>query len=508
MNKKFSTFNKKYTECTKSELDRKKKLKLEKTAEMYKKLIALKEKINKHKYLCSQSRSEVNKLAEEFISKHNTINTDTVLGRRMNKYNIKMDKDNLISHLLACKEDEKKIITLVNNLYSLEEIKQDNFSENLPLDLDFNEEDSNLFDNNPSLNYYFLEQEIKPDTLSYNELLDYAYRKLLRHNGPIIYNIDNIFERIDSVEVDTTGSTSIRTDICLISEQLKYSLKKGKYDKNLLKPSKNNENSFYVVIFNILKTKDLKTNKVKYNLIYNYIQYNMVFIDLFYFYIKIQHMATVLPVNPYDYKLGSSYYFCIDNNLMTKEKFNILSTIPDENKPRYYKSFNSIDLYKLIGNGELKNMNYSTMSAIINNLFNNNPWENVLYCLRYDRDKINKVKNLKKKEELESNEKLQIINLLSRFIFVVSDLKDFQDTLKNEYPEFKSLNTGSQKFRGSISYLSNILNRLDKDFRDSMYCHNLHHYENKALRKDKFSFKNIHINLGYVRWYSTIRNVY
>lgn len=102
-----------------------------------------------------------------------------------------------------------------------------------------------------------------------------------------------------------------------------------------------------------------------------------------------------------------------------------------------------------------------------------------------------------------------IYNHTSRFIYIVSDLKGFTDDLLkiNAFRDIKSVNSGSQKFRGSTSYLNNILSRLDKDFRDSMYNHNLRFLGKNALKKSKFSFKNVHMNLGYSRWYSTTSNI-
>jgi hypothetical protein len=100
-----------------------------------------------------------------------------------------------------------------------------------------------------------------------------------------------------------------------------------------------------------------------------------------------------------------------------------------------------------------------------------------------------------------------VYNPLSRFIFVVSDLNDLTHTIQNKSEEFKSVNSGSQKFRGSTSYLNNILSRLDKDFRDSMFKHNLlYHGGEKCLNKSKFSYKNINMNLGSARFYSTIHS--
>ena len=63
------------------------------------------------------------------------------------------------------------------------------------------------------------------------------------------------------------------------------------------------------------------------------------------------------------------------------------------------------------------------------------------------------------------------------------------------------INKGPQKWRGQISGLSYRLSCLDIDFRKSFY--NQYHslmsgYSN--IPKNKFSYNNIHMNLGGVRW--------
>jgi hypothetical protein len=138
------------------------------------------------------------------------------------------------------------------------------------------------------------------------------------------------------------------------------------------------------------------------------------------------------------------------------------------------------------------------MSDMINSLFNKQ-YTPLLDTLDKISGQVNNEKIIKEFISIKRGEKYVIFNPLSHFIFVVSDLNDLTHTIKNEYEELKSVNTGSQKFRGSTSYLNNILSRLDKDFRDSMFNHNLKYYGQKSLRKTKFSYKNIHNNLGYAR---------
>lgn len=97
-----------------------------------------------------------------------------------------------------------------------------------------------------------------------------------------------------------------------------------------------------------------------------------------------------------------------------------------------------------------------------------------------------------------------------RFIFIVSDLKDFTDQVKTIDGE---VNLGPQKERGSGSYLSDTLSNIDRGFRNSMFNHNRVYIDNMVhdrdtryksyLPKSCFSFKNIHMNMGNVRFYSS-----
>lgn len=129
------------------------------------------------------------------------------------------------------------------------------------------------------------------------------------------------------------------------------------------------------------------------------------------------------------------------------------------------------------------------------------------------KDEINMIKTLnndspieKLKEYLPSLSKEHIHNYLARFIFIVSDLDNFKNSLKNAID--MEVNQGPQKDRGDGNYISYILSRIDKGFRDSMYNHNRIFLEyrcspeykyDRYIPKSCFSYKNIHMNLGKVR---------
>lgn len=167
-------------------------------------------------------------------------------------------------------------------------------------------------------------------------------------------------------------------------------------------------------------------------------------------------------------------------------------------KDRNDKAFNFIDMFKLTVKNKLLCTDFNSMSAMIKHL-SSYRMDLLLLGLDHIVQGVNKKKMLEEMIRMTTVERFEAFNLLSRFIFVVSDLNDLILTIKKQDQRLKSVNAGSQKFRGSTSYINNILCLLDNDFRDSMYNHNLKFFGKNSLSKSKFSYKNIHVNLGYAR---------
>ena len=100
-------------------------------------------------------------------------------------------------------------------------------------------------------------------------------------------------------------------------------------------------------------------------------------------------------------------------------------------------------------------------------------------------------------------------NLLDRFVFIVDNLNSLVSTLKqNNYV----VNGGPQAWRAQSDSLMNKISVIDNHFRESLDRHNKYHYgignidSNKIIPASKFSYRNIHINLGNVRYYTTKTN--
>ena len=97
-------------------------------------------------------------------------------------------------------------------------------------------------------------------------------------------------------------------------------------------------------------------------------------------------------------------------------------------------------------------------------------------------------------------------NIINGCLFVVKDLNQF---IHNLTGKGLSVNCGPQSQRGQVNSITNFLSCLDQDFRRVLYNHNnyhvrLGHIDRKyLLTRDKFSFKNIHQNIGCVHYYST-----
>jgi hypothetical protein len=85
-------------------------------------------------------------------------------------------------------------------------------------------------------------------------------------------------------------------------------------------------------------------------------------------------------------------------------------------------------------------------------------------------------------------------NIIFNFVFLIKDLDSLLNNLKH-----LNVNEGPQKDRGKCNFLNSNLIHIDNAFRNSMYLHsNL--ICKSILTPSHFDFKNIHMNLGNVRW--------
>jgi hypothetical protein len=143
--------------------------------------------------------------------------------------------------------------------------------------------------------------------------------------------------------------------------------------------------------------------------------------------------------------------------------------------------------------GKLHGFKLSGMVEIIKMLYTREEKKLIDYLFNVERQS-NKIEiDLTRYDKAEYH----VHNLLSKFIFVVSDLNAFLDQIKKLD---LVVNQGPQKLRGRLSIVNNIISSFDKGFRDSLYLHNrqfkgVHPY----IPRHKFTFNNIHVNTGNVR---------
>jgi len=143
---------------------------------------------------------------------------------------------------------------------------------------------------------------------------------------------------------------------------------------------------------------------------------------------------------------------------------------------------------------------YEKMTNLLDNSFNKNYYEysKILYNTLCPNTFTNK--------RIFFNKNIELTSPFNRLLFVVNDKKTL---LKNISNKGYILTQGPQAWRGQINSMNSFLNYLDVDYRNSLYNHSIMHYSkgnldnswnDETLTKKHFSFRNIHQNLGNVRW--------
>ena len=294
-----------------------------------------------------------------------------------------------------------------------------------------------------------------------------------------------------------TYKNVLSTGLYLINPNLHEFLQGGssnRYDGRFMA---RNINGKYLVLIRVLNNKDCKT------IIYNYIFYPDIFNPaLLYFLLEKKDFR-----NSTLYSEWGDYLTIMNHSEYTKDRLCLNEKSEYFIKWLDYKGLysdieikNYVDLYLLINvltyvadydiTCDLIDLaikkNYKDFSAKI---FNHKDIYNPLNrTFRFNIDNINEKEN---------------INIINGCLFVVDNLNEFINKIKNRG---YIINAGPQKWRGQVNSMSNFLTCLDIDFRYSLYKHNQYHVINNgldvkySLTKSKFSYRNIHQNIGGVRW--------
>lgn len=144
--------------------------------------------------------------------------------------------------------------------------------------------------------------------------------------------------------------------------------------------------------------------------------------------------------------------------------------------------------------------NYEKMTYLLDNSFNKNYYQ--YSKIIYNTICPDKFTNKK----IYFNNDVKLANPFNKLLFVV---KDKETLLKNISDKGYNVNQGSQQWRGQINSINSFLNYLDVDYRKSLYNHSKLHYskgnidkswKDEILTKEHFTFRNIHQNIGNVKW--------
>lgn len=144
--------------------------------------------------------------------------------------------------------------------------------------------------------------------------------------------------------------------------------------------------------------------------------------------------------------------------------------------------------------------NYEKMSSLLDNSYSKNYYE--YSKIIYDNICSNKFTDNK----IFSNSDVKLTNPFNKLLFVVQDKEAL---LKNISDKGYDINQGPQQWRGQINSINSFLNYVDTDYRKSLYNHSILHYskgnidkswKDEILTKKHFTFRNIHQNLGNIRW--------
>lgn len=272
------------------------------------------------------------------------------------------------------------------------------------------------------------------------------------------------------------------------SDKFQHMLYNGSEKVHSSRDINKTDKGLYMVMFNKLYIKDEEV------LIYNYVKYNPCFGGPLLSYIFECHKGYMRNGMWKDIDLK---LFCINKEII--DGINSKWIIDDYNEDNLKVNLENLffDNLSIVETLYLGN----ECKPLVKNL---EEMKNLLYMtynkeLKYrDLFYTNFIKDIIKKNFITglSNNKNKHENVLFNVVYIVDDLSSFINKLG-----FLKINSGPQKWRGQINSLSSTLAVIDEGFRSSMYQYTL----NKGytgLNRSHFSFKNIHMNLGSVRWYS------
>ena len=297
---------------------------------------------------------------------------------------------------------------------------------------------------------------------------------------------------------------------CLITPELERFLDN---DDNMSRGIGKTSDGIYLIGIRVL-------NKEQKKLVYSYIYYDILFRDTLIYYLMSRNEC----INTMSREWGD-YLVLLDNSLANftdyhpldlntgKTRDNIYrfyekTSLANYIKIKYERINRSINKYKLLYLyliSMIKKLiyigDYSEMSKLINLLYNNNYNETLKIILCTETILWDEIENIDEHEQIDK--------IFYNCIFMVKNLNRFKDNIKSNGFE---INEGPKRFRGQVNNINSFLSTLDMDYRNNLYEHYHYHTVDKklgyTLDRSKFSFRNIHMNKGNIRWFSTTARKY
>lgn len=296
-------------------------------------------------------------------------------------------------------------------------------------------------------------------------------------------------------------STPIKEKECndfhmLFHSEMINKLKSGWYtdnEENRLRYKKNEW--LYLVNFNILY-KNINGKKTPDTLIYSYYKYNPIFS-----YPLVRYLEEITVMDALFMNVNTTI-FNIDNSMRDFSRWDRESSSEFymHNSDYFYgkNNRNKLNLIESIASMSYGGPMYSSienLSQVIRYLFEGD----VIKVWKYSRKFFLDVMGFNveyKKGNISLNIRKSNVNAIFNFVFLVKDLDRLKELLKD-----LKVNEGPQKNRGLCDLSKANLTRNDMGFRKSLYlsCDTLR----TGLKKRDFSYKNVHMNLGDVRYFST-----
>lgn len=323
----------------------------------------------------------------------------------------------------------------------------------------------------------------------------------------VLNEYDNYIDTFESIELEN-NSNCLDEDRYLISPELHNTLVNGynklnksygsiKTDRTVRKDDK----GLYLVVFKLLKGTD--------TIVYKYINYPNILRDCLFNYVMRESGSLMIHNKT---TLGVDYLYVIDNNFYSSLNYDIKQSVESFRRTHVFRGRgiyprNFVDLIKVLLQGCPIFYSLDEICKFIILASERKYYELITLMLKiynlYQEDK----KGLEVLRYKFSANNLVNYNFLSRVIFVVEDL----DVLINSLKGLKEnrVNQGIQKWRGQSDSLSNVISVIDNDFRKSLNRHNQYHVNvgtiprESLIGRSKFSYQNIHLNIGNVRWNST-----